>query len=416
MASPGDRSALQGAPEFLPSARAHGPDNGAGRARHGSSLGPLGILGGGQLARMTIQAAADLGVETVVAERFPHSPAAQLSPRGVLFPAGWDDAPALARLAQEAPLVTLENEFIDATHLAHLEELGSRVVPSPDTLAVVQDKLRQKEVLERSGLPVVPYRAVNHPGDLARAGAELGWPLVLKARRGSYDGYGNAVVPGPKEAEPACSALGWPERSLYAEAFVTFERELAIILVRGRHGETASYPVAESRQDPVRHVCEVVLAPAPVPWEAQERAANLARRAVEAVNGQGVFGVELFLLPDGAVWINELAPRPHNTGHYTIQACATSQFANHVRAVLGLPLGETALRVPAAAMVNLLGIPVPPSPERLAAALSVRGTYLHLYGKRESRPGRKMGHVTALAASVDEALARAQEAAGHLAA
>ena len=178
---------------------------------------------------------------------------------------------------------------------------------------------------------------------------------MLKARRDGYDGRGNVVVRDPSEAQAAFSGLGWPDRTLFVEAFADFDRELAVLVVRGLDGQIAQYPVVETRQDPGLHICREVLAPADLPSEVAERAAAIARGAVEAVGGIGAFGVELFLLRDGEVCINELAPRPHNSAHYTIEACWTSQFDNHVRAVMGLALGDPGLRTPAAAMVNLLG-------------------------------------------------------------
>ncbi len=377
--------------------------------------GPLGILGGGQLGRMTIQAAADLGLDVVVAERAADSPAARLTSASVVFEGGWGDERALQELARRAPVVTLENEFVDARLLERLQELGSRVLPTPASVATVQDKLLQKQALARAGLAVPPFAAVERPEDVVDLGRQFGWPLMLKARRDGYDGYGNALVRNAEEAQPAGERLGWPARQLYAEAFVPFERELSVVVVRGQDGQSVTYPVVESQQDPERHVCRVVLAPAALRAGVGERAAELARRAVAAVGGVGTFGIELFLLPDGGLSINEMAPRPHNSGHYTIEACATSQFANHVRAVLGLPLGEPTMRAPAAAMVNLLGgANAGVTSHGLEAALLVPWTYVHLYGKRESRPGRKMGHVTALGATLDEALERASRAASVL--
>jgi 5-(carboxyamino)imidazole ribonucleotide synthase len=232
---------------------------------------------------------------------------------------------------------------------------------------------------------------------------------MLKARRDGYDGRGNVIVQGPEEAEQACARLGAPRRELYAEAFVPFERELACLIVRDRDGQIAQYPVVETLQDPALHICRQVLAPADVPKEVAVQAAGVARGAVEAVDGLGAFGVELFLLQDGQVAINELAPRPHNSAHYTIEACWASQFDNHVRAVLGLPLGEPGLRAPAAVMVNLLGSSS--DPVEAEAALAEPCAFVHLYGKAENRPGRKMGHVTALGDTLDEARQRAEAAA-----
>ncbi|MDQ6669630.1 MAG: 5-(carboxyamino)imidazole ribonucleotide synthase [Chloroflexota bacterium] len=376
---------------------------------------PLGILGGGQLARMTLQAASQLGIDVVIAERFPDSPAARLTSHSVVFTHGWDDADALDGLARLAPVVTLENEFVDAGVLEELEHRGARVLPSPVCVRVVQDKLLQKQALAAAELPVPRFRGVEDPSDVAEAGAELGWPLMLKARRDGYDGHGNVVVPDTSAARSACLALGWPGRGLFVEAFIGFERELAVLVVRGRGGELAHYPVVETRQDRKLHICREVLAPAEVPPDVAQRAASIARRAVEAVGGVGAFGVELFLMPGGQVCINELAPRPHNSAHYSIEASWTSQFANHVRAVMGLPLGEPGLRTPAAAMVNLLGTRTGPIHEHdLGLALAEPHVYVHVYAKAENRPGRKMGHVTALGSSVGEALRRARAAAGQV--
>jgi len=378
-------------------------------------VGPLGILGGGQLARMTLQAASRLGIDVRIAERFPDSPAARISSRSMVFERGWDDPQALDALAKLARVVTLENEFVDWRVLQGLEERGTRVRPSPTCVAVVQDKLLQKQALARAELPVPAFREVNGPADVVAAADELGWPLMLKARRDGYDGRGNALVHAADEAAAACRGLGWPDRALFVEAFVDFERELASLVVRGLDGEVVQYPVVETRQDPRLHICREVLVPASLSPEAAEQAAAISRSAIEAVGGAGAFGVELFLRPEGGVCINELAPRPHNSAHYSIEACWTSQFENHVRAVLGLPLGDAALRAPAAAMVNLLGSGSPPIDDAsLCGALAEPRAYVHLYGKADNRAGRKMGHVTALGSSPDEALAAARAAAGRI--
>jgi 5-(carboxyamino)imidazole ribonucleotide synthase len=349
---------------------------------------------------MTVQAASVLGIDVVIAERFAQSPAARLTDRSIVAPDGWDDPRRLEQLASAAPVVTLENEFVDAAVLEKLERFGARVLPSPECVRTVQDKLLQKRALARAELPVPLFT-----DDLDRAGEVLGWPVMLKARRDGYDGRGNLLARDASDLEHARSQLG---RAAYAEAFVEFERELAVIVVRGRDGAIVSYPVVETRQDPRLHICREVLAPAAVSVAVAEQAQAVARSAVEAVGGAGTFGVELFLTPDDNVLINELAPRPHNSGHYTIEACQTSQFSNHVRAVLGLPLGSANMRCRAAVMVNILGSDTSSTPD-LRAALAIPGTYVHLYGK-EPRPGRKLGHVTALGSDTDEALSRGARA------
>jgi 5-(carboxyamino)imidazole ribonucleotide synthase len=378
-------------------------------------MGPLGILGGGQLGRMTLQAASALGIDVVIAERFPDSPAARLTAHSVVFDGGWDNPRALDQLARLAPVVTLENEFVDWRILRTLEERGVRVLPAPACVGIVQDKLLQKQALARAELPIPLFCEVADPAGLIAAGNELGWPVMLKARRDGYDGRGNVVVRDASQADAACATLSWPGRGVFAEAFVEFERELASLVVRGQDGQLVQYPLVETRQDPALHICREVLAPAQLPASTAAHAASIARGAVEAVGGVGAFGVELFLLADGQVCINELAPRPHNSAHYTIEACWSSQFDNHVRAVLGLPLGDPGLRAPAAAMVNLLGTRSGAMvAEDLAAALTEPHAFVHLYGKAENRPGRKMGHVTALGASAGQALAVAQSAASRM--
>src|SRR5438067_3998967 len=261
-------------------------------------MGPLGILGGGQLGRMTLQAASRLGIAVVIAEQFPNSPAAQLTSTSVIFERGWNDPSALERLSKLAPVITLENEFVDWRVLQCLEELGTIVRPSPMCVGVVQDKLLQKQALARAELPVPNFWEIAEPDNLAAAAEDLGWPLMLKARRDGYDGRGNIVVPDASAAQTACAALGWPERALFVEAFSHFDRELAVLVVRGLEGEIAQYPVVETRQDPKLHICREVLAPADVSPEVVRQAGAIARGAVEAVGGVGAFGVELFLLPD----------------------------------------------------------------------------------------------------------------------
>ncbi len=404
----------------------------------GTGVADLGILGGGQLARMLLQAATALGLDVAVMEQAADSPAGRLTRHEVV--GAWDDEEALRRLANLTRTVILENEFVPARSLYLLEGWGVTVVPDRTALAVTQDKLHQKARLDEAGLPVPPFRPVGGADDIREAARDWGWPLLLKRRRNGYDGYGNRVVRGPSAIDEAMAALQGPmhrpaaERALLVEAYVPFERELAVMVARGQ-GQTSAtvsgdeadetdeataradarlYPVVETIQR--NGICHQVRAPAALPDDVAARAASLARAAVEALGLRGVAGVELFLAADGALTINELAPRVHNSGHYTIEACVTSQFENAVRAALGWPLGDTSMVAPAAAMVNLLGAPDSPARvQGLEQALAVPGAHVHLYGKRQSRPGRKMGHVTALGATPDAAIATASEAAARLA-
>ncbi len=371
----------------------------------------VAILGGGQLARMTAEAASRLGIEVAILEHELGSPAGRIASREV---AGeWTDHLRLAELTEGALAVTLENEFVDVSALDWLEQQGTPVFPTSRTLARVQDKLAQKRLMRDAGIRTPEFAEVTSPEDVIRAGATWGWPVVVKARRNGYDGYGNATVRAAGEAAEACARLGFPERGLLVEAWVPFVRELAVMVARGRANECAVYPVVETVQQ--NHICHVVRAPAAVATETRERAAQLARQTVEAIEGIGVFGVELFETAEGDVLFNEIAPRPHNSGHYSIEGCVTSQFENHLRAVLGLPLGSTELVAPAAVMVNLLGTRQGPARAYgLSEALAIPGAHVHIYGKLVSRIGRKMGHVTVLGDTLAAAEARARAAASAI--
>ena len=365
----------------------------------------VGIAGAGQLARMTCLAAWPLGVRVAVLGR-PDEPAAPMA--AGLVEGDWRDGDAVRRLGAACGVVTLENEFVDAGALASVQAAGTPVRPDAGALGTVQDKALQKGLLRDAGLPTAPFLVVERPGDLASAGRDLGWPLMLKARRLGYDGYGNATCGDEADAREAFARLDGGDGVL-AEGLVGFERELAVMVARSPGGAEAAYPVVETVQ--ANHVCHEVVAPAPIAADAAGRAGEIARSAAAAAHGLGVTGVEMFLLPGGDVLVNELAPRPHNSGHYTIEAAETSQFENHLRGVLDLPLGEVGMRAPAAAMVNLLGSRTGPAEPDVAGALAVPGAHLHLYDKAQVRPGRKMGHVTALGDSAEDALARARRAA-----
>ena len=370
----------------------------------------VGILGGGQLARMTVEAANRLNFKVAIAENQEDSPAGRISTFEIV--GKWDDPAVLESLVQNCDVITLENEFVDSQVLQWLEARGLPVYPSALTLRLVQDKALQKQTLRGSGLPVPAFAAIETAADIEKFAGEYGWPLILKARRNGYDGKGNWKLDSAADIEIGMEKLG--REGLMVEAFVDYRKELAVMVARRPGGETALYPVVETVQK--NHICHTVTAPAEIAPSATEKAAEIARRAIEAIQGVGVFGVEMFLTGDGEVLINELAPRPHNSCHYTIEACPSSQFDNPLRAILDLPLGSTRLIAPAA-MVNLLGENSRPGgPDGLPEALAVPGVNVHLYGKAAARPGRKMGHVTALAPNdgPQVALELAQKAAQKL--
>ncbi|MCS6849396.1 MAG: 5-(carboxyamino)imidazole ribonucleotide synthase [Anaerolineae bacterium] len=368
----------------------------------------LGILGGGQLARMLAQAAQRIGVNVAILDEDEFSPAMQVTSFGVT--GSWRDRETLGEFADVVDAITIESEFVPVELIEFIERRGRRVLPGSRTLALVQDKFIQKQTLNAAGLPTTAYAAVGSLDEVKAFGARHGYPLVLKTRTLGYDGYGNVQIDRETEAQAAWDKLAATGRALMVEQFVRFKRELAIIVVRGQDGRIVTYPVTETLQ--LNHVCHVVRVNRS---GFDHPAKDIGRAVVEAVHGVGAFGIEMFELPDGRVLVNEVAPRVHNSGHYTIEACLTSQFENHVRAVLGLPLGWPDMVKQAAVMVNCLGTSDQmPKPRDFERALSYRGAHLHWYGKRECRKGRKMGHITAVHDSQSEAERIARMAAGDL--
>ncbi|HRH24295.1 MAG TPA: 5-(carboxyamino)imidazole ribonucleotide synthase [Candidatus Paceibacterota bacterium] len=362
----------------------------------------LGIVGGGQLALMMAQAAKTLGIECVVLDPTPECPASAVARQVV---GDFHDHATVLAFAKEAEVLTFEIESANADALAELAAQGLPVHPMPETLALIKDKLAQKNFLSERGIPVAPYQDAPDEEAARAAGEVLGYPFLLKARSGGYDGRGNATINTPADIAPAFAKLG---TNLYAEGFVSFEKELAVVAVRTVAGDIRTYPVVETVHE--RHICLEVLAPAPVKESVRKKAETLAHYVLESFSGAGVFAIEMFMV-DGDVLVNEIAPRVHNSGHLTIEGCATSQFENHVRAVMGMELGSTELIAPAAVMLNILGERTgPATPVGVEDAKALGGVAIHIYGKKETKPDRKMGHITAVANSLLEARAKAEDA------
>jgi 5-(carboxyamino)imidazole ribonucleotide synthase len=345
----------------------------------------LGILGGGQLGRMTALAAAALGYRTAVLAERADDPAAQVATATVV--GGYDDEAALARLAALADAVTLEFENVPAAGVAFLERLGKPVRPGSAALAVAQDRAAEKAFAVKVGGAVPAYRAVASAAELVAAVAAIGAPAVLKTRRLGYDGKGQATIRDPGEAAAAWAKIGG--RPAIVEAFVDFACEISVIVARGADGALATYVPVENRHRD--HILAETIAPAPIAPALAAEAEALAKRMAEGIGLVGLLAIELFVTRDGRLLVNEMAPRPHNSGHWTIDACLCSQFEQAVRCAMGLPLGDPT-RHSDARMVNLIGDDVAAWPDLLARP----GARLHLYGKAETRPGRKMGHVTEL--------------------
>jgi 5-(carboxyamino)imidazole ribonucleotide synthase len=365
----------------------------------------LGLLGGGQLAKMTAQEAYRMGLRVAVIEHGADSPAGIMTKKE--FPGGWKNPEDLEAFIQASDIITLENEFIDPEILDVIAE-RRLVFPTPDTMRLVQDKFIQKQTFSAAGVPTPHFAEITTKQDLIDFGAKHGYPFVAKTRKFGYDGYGNATIKRETEIDMVWRRFmeGEDPRPLLAESFVTFTKELAVMVARNKRGEIAVYPCVQTIQQ--GHICVTVLAPAPIEAPLLKRAQDIAIACVETINGVGVFGIEMFLTSDDNIVFNEIAPRPHNSGHYTIEACHTSQFENCLRAVTNLPLGSAAMRVPAACMINLLGERTGSGiPDSVLEMLKVDDVALHLYGKKDVRMGRKMGHLTATGATADEAFQRA---------
>lgn len=358
----------------------------------------IGVLGSGQLGRMFTVAARRMGYRVHVFSPSAGSPAGQLADREVV--AAYDDADAAARFAAEVDVVTLEFENIPS---ASLEAAAAHAPVRPGVFALhaTQHRAREKRFLADLGVPHVEFAEVAAGGDLEAAISEIGTPCVVKTAGFGYDGKGQVYVDGDHgRAEAGALAAAQP---VVVERFLDLEAELSVVAARGIDGSVATFAPALNRHE--RHILDLSSAPAPVPSGVAARASEITVAVLEGLELVGVACVEFFLEPGGRLSVNEIAPRPHNTGHLTIEGAETSQFEQQLRAVTGMPLGSTAPRR-TAAMANLLGDLWAHGEPDWAAALRVPGVGLHLYGKGAARPGRKMGHLTATAADLDEAEAR----------
>ncbi len=370
----------------------------------------VGCVGGGQLGRMLGEAAAPLGVDVVVLDPSSPPPAAPVVSDHVQ--AEFDDEDAMRELAERCDVLTYEIELADPDALERVEkETGTPVHPKPETLRKIEDKLGQNDLLRDAGVPMPEYRRVDSVEDLRDALDVLGYPAMLKARRGGYDGRGNVAVESPDDVERAWSEIAGPA---LVEEFVEYDRELAVMVADGGD-ERRSYAVTETvhREEILRES----VSPARTTEEVRRQAVDVAEAVVDELPGRGVFGVEMFEV-EGRVLYNEVAPRPHNSGHWTIEGAATSQFEQHLRAILDLPLGAAETRGPTVT-ANILGDVDEPREADLQGVgnlLASSRAHLHWYGKREVRPLRKMGHLTLSSedADRDELLERAREVRDRL--
>jgi len=344
----------------------------------------LGIIGGGQLGMMITEAARNLSdeiSEITVLDPTENCPAAQVGAKQIV--GDFKDKNAIVKLAEQSDIITYE---IESGNTDVLSNLKADIEPSPSTLGIIQDKLSQKKFLSKNGLPVSQFYEIVSIDDLHEKINELGLPVLLKARRDAYDGRGNFKITSPDEVEKAY--LHFEGKSLMVEKFVNFKMEVSVIAIRNTKGEIATYPMVENIHED--NILKITIAPARVSDDVIKNAGEIAKKTMQVLNGAGVFGIEMFIAQNNKILINEIAPRVHNSGHHTLQSCKTSQFEQHLRAILGLDLGNTDL-VHKTVMYNILG-PDGFEGKYKPVQLEKDGVYLKMYGKNVSKPQRKLGH------------------------
>lgn len=354
----------------------------------------IGILGGGQLGRMMGIAAKEMGYRIAVLDPTKDSPCGQIA--DIEIDKQYEDLEAAQKLLQASDVVTYEFENVAIETARYIEE--RHLLPQGShLLEITRDRALEKGSLSSYGVQVAPYQIVKSAEDLRQAIMTIGLPAVLKTTRGGYDGKGQWVLRREEDVAVVISELNHSIEYIL-EAWIPFTKELSVIVTKGTHGDLSTFPVAENIH--IDNILHQTIVPARISREIKENAVEIAKQIATSMNLVGTLAVEMFLTEDGRIYVNELAPRPHNSGHYTIEACETSQFQQHIRAVCGLPLGSTALLKPVV-MVNILG-------EHLEAVMNqlhnFSDVHLHLYGKKEAKSKRKMGHITVLGTTVDEAL------------
>ena len=368
----------------------------------------IGIIGGGQLGKMMILEAKRLGFFVAVLDPGDDCPASSVSDVHVV--SGFGEFDGYFELAEHVDVITYEFEHINADALEALEKKGHVIYPSVKALRAIQDKYTQKQVLEENNIAVPRFASVNSIEQIREYGKKekFGYPMMLKTTKGGYDGKGNALIKSESEVESAYEQLGGGKRALMIEEFVAFDKEISVIACRGIDGTKVIYPVGENIH--ANSILDVTIVPAGINESAVEKATRIADEVMKVFDGVGTFCIELFLTKDEEIYVNEVAPRPHNSGHYTIEGCFANQFENHIRAVTGLPLGSAALILPTV-MVNLLG-----ESDGVAELKGIEEAYLdpnvhvHFYGKSESKIDRKMGHITVIDDTIEGAIKRAQRA------
>jgi 5-(carboxyamino)imidazole ribonucleotide synthase len=372
----------------------------------------IGIVGGGQLGKMLAMDAKRLGLKVNILDPSYDCPASSIADEHIV--AGFNDRQGIMRLAEMSHVLTYEIELVDADVLKELEDKGYKVRHPSYVVKVTQDKYMQKFILSKHGIPTARFMLID--GNLSDV-SSLGYPLVIKVRKGGYDGRGNIVIRSKEDLE-SLRLKEFIRRysskdniGFYAEEYVNFVKEISVIVARAYDGSSVAYPVAENIHDD--GILDTSIVPARIDEHTYNKARGIARDVIDAFNGIGVFGVEMFLTSDGSIMVNEIAPRVHNSGHYTIEACNVSQFEEHIRAIMDMPLVEPRMICNSAVMVNILGNDAVNGKYALSnidALLSIDGLRLHIYGKSTNKGRRKLGHMTILSNSREDAIAKAMYA------
>ena len=367
----------------------------------------IGIIGGGQLGKMMILEAKKMGFYVSILDPTKECPADSIADEHLV--ADFDDKNAIRELANMSDLLTYEFEHIEVGVLKDLEAEGYKIYPTAHSLEIIQNKYDQKNVLKEEKIAVPDFKEVATIEDIEEAAREFSYPLMLKSCTGGYDGKGNYLIDSKEEVKKAFDELGAGEKPLMAEKYIPFKKEISIIAARGLDGSMEVYPAGENdHQDNILYETKV---PAEISQELKEKAEEFAKEVLEVFEGVGIFCVEMFVTEDNELLVNEIAPRPHNSGHYTIEGCVTSQFEQHVRAIADLPLGDPDLIRPSV-MRNILGTGKKGKAKvkGFESALEVRDCKVHIYNKTIARPGRKMGHLTVTADTLDKAAEKAYKA------
>ena len=366
----------------------------------------IGIIGGGQLGKMMILDGKRLDTQFSILDPTEHCPAHSIADRHIV--ADFDDVDAIIRLAEDVDVVTYEFEHISVEALRKLEAAGHKVYPSSETLAHIQNKLVQKRWLRQHDIPVPDFLEITSLEDIYAAESQFSYPMILKTCTGGYDGKGNAVLADHEGVARAYEALGAGKLPLMVEECIDFEKEVSILACASENGEMSVFPVAENVHK--NSILDETTVPAVISEASAKEAMEVARACLKAFKACGMLCIELFVTKEGHILVNELAPRPHNSGHYTIEGCYTSQYEQHVRAILGMPLGNAALIRPTA-MKNIIGDHTAPAEILgLEEAYRFPNVKIHIYGKEVVKNGRKMGHITATGETLEEALAEVRGA------